>query len=667
MAFFFLQSGYPFDRDSDSDGYLRSQLDDIAKRHPEIAEHLENFASRDRQRHRSTNEEAGSPRRFPRQFGDRFERFGFPFDRDDFDPEYYNQEFYHPDQDFHQPHQQHHSTNQQQQQPQPEHSYSQSPSQSPSYSQTPSYSSHQPAEPERGNLQQSSTFDLGKNQEPVDDRAQRSMSAPPSENTQNNQFQQQTENMSHANSETKSSNERIIPIHIEGRDEPVLPKNVSSSSYSSQQHAAPQPDRLFGKPTEHFTQFLPHDRDTRFGSNWNQGFPPEEHIRQQRFQPQFSSQKKPQPFVPPQTKGEIPIPVQRDVPPKQQEQHQPHHQQPQPQQQYQQEQKRSTSPEQPKVQPQHKPLGPLEQIQVIQKDVSSLMEQVEAFSGKSKDKQYLYLDEMLTRNLIKLDNIDTQGQETIRSARKEAIKCIEKTIGILEAKASATTDVPKESSGKPKENSTFPDESTDVPKEISDVPREMEVDEQKQEVVDMKENPSTKQQKIEPMETEVVSNKALEVQEEIRANQSSCGDGQDNMEVSEVSIGTEVNTEKANKNEDMQKTKDVASDSKPDEKEHTSESKLPEEKQEASTEDKEKTIIEVEMKEESNPVPDSNVIVENATEQAANIQDKVTEKTPSTENTTKSNEEKIEGGDSDDQKEKKDKKKGKKKIEKKEK
>lgn len=38
------------------------------------------------------------------------------------------------------------------------------------------------------------------------------------------------------------------------------------------------------------------------------------------------------------------------------------------------------------------------------------MEQVAQFNGKPRDKQYLYLDEMLTRNLLKLDDIDTQGK-----------------------------------------------------------------------------------------------------------------------------------------------------------------------------------------------------------------------------------------------------------------
>jgi len=64
-----------------------------------------------------------------------------------------------------------------------------------------------------------------------------------------------------------------------------------------------------------------------------------------------------------------------------------------------------------------------EQIQPIQKEVAFLVRQVDAFNGAPKEKNYLYLDEMLTtRNLLKLD---TQRQDSIRSARKEAIKFIE--------------------------------------------------------------------------------------------------------------------------------------------------------------------------------------------------------------------------------------------------
>lgn len=628
-----MQTGYPFDRDSDRDGYLRSQLDDIAKRHPEIAEHLENFTQRDRQRRRPSTEEAGSPRRFPRQFGDRFERFGFPFDRDEFEPEYYTQ--------FEQPQQ--HSTYQQSPPEHPDNPSTYSPS-------SPNQSCPQTSNTDRCNLQQSSTFDLGQKQEPVNDRGQRSMSAPPTENTTSNQ-PQQTENMSqsHSHSETKSSNERIIPIHIEGRDEPVMPKNVPPS-YSQHHASQPQPERLFGKPTEHFTQFLPHERDARFANNWNQGFATEEPIRQQRFQPQYTPQKKTQEYVPSQPK-DIPIPVHREVPVKHPEHsHQQSHPQPQ---QHQNQQQRSASPqvppEPPKVTP-HKPLTPLDQIQAIQKDVSSLMQQVEAFTGKSKDKHYLYLDEMLTRNLIKLDNIDTQGQESIRSARKEAIKCIEKTIGILEAKAAAGSDVPKECADNPNETSDVPEESNQFLKENSEVSKEMEVDEKTVEnkvPANCTSGQLTEEKIVEPMDTELCPSQPS-------------GDVQESMEVSNPCAGPVVTTpETVKKNDNIEATPDLESGSI--EKKESELKGL----EETATAIKEGPASEVKMLED-NALPDSKVITENLIKQSEehNVKDQVPENPPTTVETVQCE---AKDNELEEKKEKKDKKKGKKKADKKEK
>lgn len=65
------------------------------------------------------------------------------------------------------------------------------------------------------------------------------------------------------------------------------------------------------------------------------------------------------------------------------------------------------------------------------------MQQVENFNGTRKDKQYIYLDEMLTRNLLKLDNIETEGKDNIRALRREAIKCIQEYLNKLEAKGQA--------------------------------------------------------------------------------------------------------------------------------------------------------------------------------------------------------------------------------------
>lgn len=59
---------------------------------------------------------------------------------------------------------------------------------------------------------------------------------------------------------------------------------------------------------------------------------------------------------------------------------------------------------------------------------------VNAFSGTSEDKQYRYLDEMLTRCMLQLDNVDTMGNESVRLARKNAIKKVQASIDLLETK-----------------------------------------------------------------------------------------------------------------------------------------------------------------------------------------------------------------------------------------
>ncbi|XP_023178108.2 BAG domain-containing protein Samui isoform X2 [Drosophila hydei] len=80
-------------------------------------------------------------------------------------------------------------------------------------------------------------------------------------------------------------------------------------------------------------------------------------------------------------------------------------------------------------------LDSIKKIQDIQRDVLDLMAKVEQFKGTRQDKEYVYLDEMLTRNLLKLDTIDTNGKDSIRLARKEAIKCIQASVNVLDAKA----------------------------------------------------------------------------------------------------------------------------------------------------------------------------------------------------------------------------------------
>ncbi|XP_064213477.1 BAG domain-containing protein Samui isoform X1 [Tribolium castaneum] len=414
------ESGYPFERDDREDPF-RSELDDIANRHPEFAEHLGGFPFRSDslgRRFRQNRPSEEEFRRFGRPFGSRFERFGFPFNRDPFQD------------DFEEP-----------KQPEPKQE-----------TQPPQNQPENPP-PERSrkqqNIQQSNTVDLGQKQEPVNERNQRSMSAPPPDNRQRYTSsihipinREGMAEMGTAQSQTQPQQdkppvnkptERVIPIHVEGRDEPVIPKHTGPS-YTQQQ---PQPERIFGHRPSQFTQYVGRESPK---PEWQQQGP---EVRQQKFQ---------QTAAPPPPEVLVQKPQEQPPPPK----------------------------------PSN---NPIDIIQSIQKDVSELMSQVEKFNGVPKDKQYLYLDEMLTRNLIKLDNIDTQGQENIRQARKEAIKCIESCIGILEAKAAANVQQTGEQVGETpesKDESQVVEEKMDV--EVKDEPKveeaksEPEVKEEKMDV-----------------------------------------------------------------------------------------------------------------------------------------------------------------------------------------
>lgn len=172
--------------------------------------------------------------------------------------------------------------------------------------------------------------------------------------------------------------ERIIPIRVEGRDELLMPKNTNIPASNK------EPERMFsGEPDQFYQQYS-----------------------QPTWQPFGRHQ------TPPNRQQKMPSPS------------------PQP----------KASTPQPEPEPEKPPVNlndPLEKIKSVKNDVLDLMQQVETFIGTRKDKRYMYLDEMLTRNLLKLDNVETEGKDNIRTMRREAIKCIQECINKLEAKAQA--------------------------------------------------------------------------------------------------------------------------------------------------------------------------------------------------------------------------------------
>lgn len=75
------------------------------------------------------------------------------------------------------------------------------------------------------------------------------------------------------------------------------------------------------------------------------------------------------------------------------------------------------------------------QIDRVSKTVKDFAGQVEKFKGGEKNREFLYLDEMLTRALLELDNVDPDGCDEVRQARRAVIKEINAAIAKLEEKA----------------------------------------------------------------------------------------------------------------------------------------------------------------------------------------------------------------------------------------
>lgn len=86
-------------------------------------------------------------------------------------------------------------------------------------------------------------------------------------------------------------------------------------------------------------------------------------------------------------------------------------------------------------------LTALEVIDVILEEASKLRAEVEAFTGKRGDKPYLLLEEMLTRLLIKLDRVDSEGREDIRNARRDAVRTVQSAIDLLDSRTQNTDSV----------------------------------------------------------------------------------------------------------------------------------------------------------------------------------------------------------------------------------
>ena len=108
----------------------------------------------------------------------------------------------------------------------------------------------------------------------------------------------------------------------------------------------------------------------------------------------------------------------------------------------------------------------LEIIEQVLVEGAQLKEEVEVYVGGRKEKPYLRLEELLTRLMLKLDRIESEGRDDIRSARREAVHTIESILELLESRTSATAakkDLPSTESSAVPENS-----SSDVSDSVSE-------------------------------------------------------------------------------------------------------------------------------------------------------------------------------------------------------
>ena len=76
----------------------------------------------------------------------------------------------------------------------------------------------------------------------------------------------------------------------------------------------------------------------------------------------------------------------------------------------------------------------LQAIEQVSDEVDTLSEQVNELECAKKNREFLYLEEMLTKCLLRLDDVSTDGIEEIRKARKTVVERINRQLQNLEDK-----------------------------------------------------------------------------------------------------------------------------------------------------------------------------------------------------------------------------------------
>ena len=77
----------------------------------------------------------------------------------------------------------------------------------------------------------------------------------------------------------------------------------------------------------------------------------------------------------------------------------------------------------------------MQAIEKINTEVEGYKKELVDFSGPKNSKEYRYLDEMLTRCQLALDNVETHGDIEVRKCRKQTVNYIESLLQTLESKS----------------------------------------------------------------------------------------------------------------------------------------------------------------------------------------------------------------------------------------
>ncbi|KAH8261503.1 hypothetical protein KR044_010349 [Drosophila immigrans] len=274
------------------------------------------------------------------------------------------------------------------------------------------------------------TMDMGVKSAAEQDPALRSHSAPPPEQQQLNQQYIQQQQHPHPNQSQQFGTQTTPPVQANygpGPQQQQQPPQFQRSFYPPQQQAHPQQKQQTPPPPQtpggSYVRTIPIFVEGRTEPiiNAHKEIPNQNAPAGAQPQAQAHASASASAQSPPQAAYNAPMQAQRPGPINTQQQ--------QPEQQLGADGNAGVPPQTPHTQ------DSIKKIQDIQRDVLELMGKVEQFKGTRQDKEYVYLDEMLTRNLLKLDTIDTNGKDSIRLARKEAIKCIQASVNVLDAKA----------------------------------------------------------------------------------------------------------------------------------------------------------------------------------------------------------------------------------------